>query len=123
MPHEVRVDRPGHRMGMRRSERSSRQGRGRHMAVRGASGETDPANWGGLMPDPHSSSRCSGTRMRRWAALVVPTAVVLTGSFGASAYAATGGNAAAHTASSSSTGADANHGVGNGVGNGNDKHS
>src|SRR5438067_12020266 len=93
------------------------------MAVRGASGETDPGTWGGgLMSDPYSSSRCSGTRMLRWTALVVPAAVVLTGSFGASAFAAVGGNAAAPTVTGNSSSADANHGVGNGVGNGNDKH-
>ena len=41
------------------------------------------------MPQLHSSPRCSGTRMLRWVTVVVPTAVVLAGSFGTTgAYAA-----------------------------------
>src|SRR4051812_49461942 len=78
------------------------------------------------MPQLHSSPRCSGTRMRRWITVIVPMAVVLTGSFGTTgAYAAAGGNSASHAASSA---ADNGNGGGNGgggqdKGGGKDKHA
>ena len=75
------------------------------------------------MPQLLSSSRCSGTRMRRWVTVVVPTAVVLAGSFGTTgAYAAAGGNSASHAASVSADD-HGNGGVGNGNGGGNGKHA
>jgi len=70
------------------------------------------------------SSRCSGTRMLRWVSVVIPTAVVLAGSFGTTgAYAAAGGNSASHTSSASAAVGHGNGGVGNGNGGGNNKHA
>ena len=73
------------------------------------------------MSQLRSRPRCSGTRMLRWAAVAVPAAVVLTGAFGTtSAYAAPGGNSAAHAASAAAD--NGNGGVGQDKGVGNAKH-
>jgi len=63
--------------------------------------------------------------MLRWLTVVVPTAVVLAGSFGTTgAYAAAGANSASHAVSVSATADDhGNGGVGNGNGTGNVKHA
>jgi LPXTG cell wall anchor motif len=74
------------------------------------------------MPHLLSSPRCSGTRMLRWATVVIPTAVVFAGSFGTTgAYAAPGGSAASHTASAAAD--HGNGGVGQANGAGNVKHA
>src|SRR3954453_2703176 len=81
---------------------------------------------GGHMPQLLSSPRCSGTRTRRWITVIVPMAVVLTGSFGTTgAYAAAGGNSASHAASSAADNGNGggNGGVGQDKGVGNDKHA
>src|SRR5437660_1690554 len=88
------------------------------MAVRGASGETDPG-WGGLMQGVQEQRpRCSGSRMIRRVATVAPAAVLMTMAFGTTgAMAAAGGNST-HAGSAASP----NMGVGNGNGNGNQTH-
>src|SRR4051794_30243114 len=96
------------------------------VAARGASGETDPIIGGGHMSQLLGSPRCSGTRIRRWITVIVPMAVVLTGSFGTTgAYAAAGGNSALHAASATADNVNAgsNGGVGQEKGVGNDKHA
>ena len=74
------------------------------------------------MPQLLSRSRCSGTRMLRWAGIVVPTAMVLTGAFGTTgAYAAAGGNSASHAAATVAV-SNGNGGVGQDKGAGNARH-
>src|SRR5205807_2872639 len=113
----------GNSWGMRRSERFP----SRDAVANGRSGskwrDRPETLGGGHMPHLRSSPRCSGTRMLRWATVVIPTAVVFAGSLGTTgAYAAPGGNSASHTASAAAAVDHGNGGVGQANGAGNGKH-